>query len=695
MDLAKIFTTVILISISVRAWSADETLFIKSPGRSPQKGLKYRQSGVPVFEFVQRQGTEVVKVKNIPKLDIGEEKEFSASSLLLNIIDKKDFKPQERPQLLSPNLVIIPENVTLTPVDKLKVIKSTTQPDQVPPVQELALIADPVINVVNPFLKKLSEIKNEEYKMLQALIFLNHQKKYDLAMALFVELMDNPTHKDQAKYHYAETALGLKLFSEFRQKMIQVAREAKNKTLQKNAVEKLVQNMKYLEISDVELIDPIAKEFDVDTVNYPDYLIKKAKYSAEKGNLGDFEEAVLMIPSTSKEYVEASFLKSILLYRMGQLDQAIQELEILWPTIESKKTDQIRNLAALTLARLYFQKSDFKAANTYFLKVDKSSAQWLQSMIELAWAQVLSGDNEGAAGNMFTLHTEYFKKAYAPETYIVRTVGYLNLCQYGDGIHVLNDLNKKYKNVFTRLNNYKNQQKDPLAYYDLVKLFLKNTQQEEVYGLPRTFIVELARHPNFISVQKQINNYEDENARFNKVAIDLVRKEREARLLMLKSRNTFLDAKRENKKIEEITSLEQQAQIKAIEHFIYSRASVAIKKMREASIARLDQEESALRLKASKNLQTRYNEFVTTLEHLVDQKEVLSYEIYSGAGEHIRFQLAGGETKGSEKDQNPQADDKDTYKWKFKGEVWEDEIGHYRSSLKNVCPKDDLAQGEK
>ena len=27
--------------------------------------------------------------------------------------------------------------------------------------------------------------------------------------------------------------------------------------------------------------------------------------------------------------------------------------------------------------------------------------------------------------------------------------------------------------------------------------------------------------------------------------------------------------------------------------------------------------------------------------------------------------------------------------WGFKGEIWEDEIGHYRSSLKNVCPKDD------
>ena len=700
MDLKKLLTTpktalaVLLIFVQVSN-ASDETLFIKSPGRAPQKGLKYRQSGVPVFEFVQKQGNELVKVKSIPRLDIGEEKEFSASSLLLNPINKVEFKPLELPKLQSPALVPMPQNLVVIPVEKAKVVKSTQKPEQVPPVPELALVADPVVNDATAQIKKLTDIKNEEYKMLQALIFLNHQKKYDLAMALFVELMEAPAFKDQAKYHYAETALGLKLYSEFRQKMIQVAREAQDKNLQKNAVEKLVQNMKYLEISDVELIDPIAKEFDIDTVNYPDYLIKKAKFAAEKGNLGEFEEAVLMIPSTSREYVEASFLKSILFYRMGQLDQAIQELEILWPTIESKKADQIRNLAALTLARLYFQKSDFKTANKYFLKVDKSSPQWLQSMIELAWAQVLSGDNEGAAGNMFTLHTEYFKKAYAPETYIVRTVGYLNLCQYGDGIHVLDDLSKKYKNVFARLNNYKNQQKDPLAYYDLVKLFLKNTQQEEVYGLPRTFIVELARHPQFMSVQKQINNYEDENVRFNKVAIDLVRKEREARLAMLQSRNNFMDAKRDGKKPEEVTALEQQSQIKAIEHFIYSRASVAIKKMREASIARLDQEENILRLKASKNLQARFTEFASTLEHLVDQKEVLSYEIYSGAGEHIRFQLAGGEIKGNDKAPASTPEEKDSYKWKFRGEVWEDEIGHYRSSLKNVCPKDDLAQGEK
>ena len=28
-------------------------------------------------------------------------------------------------------------------------------------------------------------------------------------------------------------------------------------------------------------------------------------------------------------------------------------------------------------------------------------------------------------------------------------------------------------------------------------------------------------------------------------------------------------------------------------------------------------------------------------------------------------------------------------KWSFKGEIWEDEIGHFRSSLKSVCPPED------
>lgn len=596
----------------------------------------------------------------------------------------------------SPEFVATPQTISIEPsaevAKKIKTFETVSIPPIVQPLLEIPL---PILAQPETVIKNLVEIKPDEYKLIQALIFLEYQKKYDLAMSLFVELMAHPEYSDLATYHYAETAFGQKLYSEFRHKMISVVKTAKDKLLKKQALENLIKHINYLEVTDVALIDPLIKEYNLDVFSSPDYLLKKAKYYSAQGNLAEFENALLMIPADSKQHHEGTLLKAILSYRRGDLDNALQTLEILWPVIQDEKKNEVRNLTALTLARFYFQKSDYKQAFKYYQTVDRSSGQWLQSMVEQAWTQVLAGDHEGAAGNMFSMHTDFFKKAYAPDTYIVRTVGYLNLCQYGDGLSILDDLNKKYKSIHEKLEAFKAANKADLQYYDLVKNFLKNTQQDEYSGVPRAFIVELARHPQYTKVQKQINNYEDENSRFNKITIDLIKKERVARLAMLKAKNELASAKRDKKSKSTLTDLEKSFLAKGIEHLITQRAREGIKKMREAAIARLSTEEAQLRLKAAANLKSRYFEFTAVLDHLIDQKEVLSYEIYSGAGEHLRFQMAGGQVNAEDKTRETAAlksSENQSYVWKHKGEVWEDEIGHYRSSLKNVCPKEDVAQ---
>ncbi|MES2801023.1 MAG: hypothetical protein V4654_00900 [Bdellovibrionota bacterium] len=631
------------------------------------------------------------KISNLSRVSVPSEKAFQPKDISLAMPATKSFVEVNFKTAKSPDVVVIPTTIKLIPV--LPTAKVVVKPEdiaQIPMVKPIDLGLDPVIGEPQADLKNLVEIKPEEYKMIQALIFMEYNKRFDLAMPLFVELMDTPAYQQQATFHYAETALGLKLYSEFREKMLQISKEAKDLTIKKMAIESLVKNMQHLPISDIEMIDPVAKQFDVDTVNYPAYLLKKAKHFSEKGDLKEFENALLLIPTNSSEYKEGTLLKSILNYRRGKLDEAITELEVLWPLVEEKKKDQIRNLAALTLARLYFQKSEYKSAYKYYLLVDKTSGQWLQSMVEQAWTQILANDNIGAAGNMFTLHTEFFSKAYAPETYVVRTVGYLNLCQYGDGAHILEDLNKRYKAIHDGLDGYQKANTQGMNYYDLVKSFLKNTKQENFDGVPRSFVVELARHPSYMNIQSQINSYEDENSRFNKVTIDLIRKERDARLEMLKAKNEFTAAQREGRKGDGLRNLEKKYLAKGVEHLIYSRARTGIKKMREAALTRLTKEENILRAKAGQNLQVRFGELAATLDRLIDQQEVLSYEIYSGAGEHIRYQMAGGEAKNTDASKQPASltpDDKDNYAWKFKGEVWDDEIGHYRSSLKNVCPQ--------
>jgi hypothetical protein len=89
-------------------------------------------------------------------------------------------------------------------------------------------------------------------------------------------------------------------------------------------------------------------------------------------------------------------------------------------------------------------------------------------------------------------------------------------------------------------------------------------------------------------------------------------------------------------------------------------------------------------------LQKRFKELHTSLDRVLGQTDVLQYELFSGAGEHIRYQMAGGDVNDKERDQLKVQDGKSLH-WKTKGEVWEDEVGHYRSSLKNVCPKDTVA----
>lgn len=52
----------------------------------------------------------------------------------------------------------------------------------------------------------------------------------------------------------------------------------------------------------------------------------------------------------------------------------------------------------------------------------------------------------------------------------------------------------------------------------------------------------------------------------------------------------------------------------------------------------------------------------------------------------MRFQFAGGQIQNSKDAQQKLTAEKEkSLQWKFKGEIWEDEVGHYRSSLKNIC----------
>ncbi|MGZ3772618.1 MAG: tetratricopeptide repeat protein [Pseudobdellovibrionaceae bacterium] len=681
----KIFYFMMVIPLFYGTAKADDS------DRTTNEKLKLKLSQVPTFDLTQKKvikgKVEVVKVKNIPLLNIGQERKVQPSSQSIlrlpasQALNLKQIRKHESPALFIKSTTPPYSLVVSNP----KIFTNSEAFQKIPTVKTLNPIKEPETQEVQVQLVKTDDMQPNDFKLLQALIFLEVHKNYELAMGLFAELIEDPKHRTEALYHYAMTAKGLGLPSEFREYMLKVSNESKNKEWQQKAAEALAANIDILETSDIATIDPLVQKFDIDVTQNDRYQLARAKYYSDKGQLGAIDDALILIQESSPLFPEALLLSGLSNYRQGKIDEAIIQLEKLLQVTETNKTSQLRAVGAMTLGRMQFQKNLYKDAFQSYLKVDKSNALWLQAMVESAWTQILSEDYEGAAGNMFSLHTDFFKNAFSPESYVVRTVGYLNLCQYGDGMHVLSDMNKKYSPWKKKLEEYKKIHRDTLAYYDTVKNWLKNADLKEVDGLPRSFIVELARHPSFTGIQKQINAHEDEVARFNNISMTLVKMERE-----LIAKQT--EASKQINPSKKSESAENKLLGYRIQYHIAKKARLSIKAVRTQALARIEKEKSALRIQASKSLQTRFGEILVSLDKILDQNEVLQYELYSGAGEHIRYQMAGGEINDKERPELKVEKEK-SLNWKFKGEVWEDELGHYRSSLKNVCPHDGSVAG--
>ncbi|MFP5518834.1 MAG: tetratricopeptide repeat protein [Bdellovibrionia bacterium] len=654
-------------------------------GKSPDRSLKIKSSGVPTFDLVERKKgkngkVELSKTKNIPKLNLGQERVVKAENFpALRFPANSDVRLT--PLKKNPELPVYkwqakplePQNAGPKDIVNLDQIKA------VPSVGVLPAEPDIKVKEAKPDLANVEDITPNDFKYLQALIFLDKHKKFELAMGLFSELMETKTHKDLAYFQYARTAFGLGMMSEFRHYMLQMVQETKRMDKKERAVNMLVDNIQHLQITDIGLIDPLVEKFNIDITKKPAYLVRKAQFYLDKGDLTNAEQALLLVDEKADVYPRSRLLSAFLSYRKGNINDGLAALDDVLD--KTSRKDEMRSLAALTKGRFLFQQSKFKEAYDSYLQVDKSSPHWLPAMTEVAWTQIMAEDYEGAAGNMFSLHTDFFKNAFAPETYIVRTVGYLNLCQYGDSLQVLNEMKKRYGPLKGLLDTYASTHKKNDAYYETIKTWAANPSQKSVDGLPRAFIVEVARHPSFISTQKEINALEDEAQKISNINIKLAQIEKELRIEQQKisSKKYSSEAARE----EAMSAIKLQAEVA-------QKARNSIKKVRTDAFARIDTEKTKLRNFASSFLKERFDMLNKAVAKVVEQNDVLAYEIYSGAGEHIRYQMAGGEVSDKERAQLKAQDDK-ALNWKFKGEIWEDEIGHYRSSLKNVCPSDQVA----
>lgn len=671
-------------------------LEVVSKGLSPSKKLTIKKSKVPSYNFKPNSKM----YQEIPRIDSGTENELVYKTMEMTL-SKGPFQIEKIKKLNIVKPIEIEKKSQFIPnLTPLKYIATQKTTEAIPTLNPLKETYSPAFNEPNVALKDIILFKPQEFKLLEGQIYFENVKNFEMALSQFGALLKDKEFGLEAAYHYGLAAKELKLYSEFKNSLVKVAAGSKFKELRHWAIEELVKGVSLLEINDIGDIDPLIESSGFAADQYDAYQFYRSKYYLEKGNLTEVEQALSLISEKSEFFPESRFIAGLSKYRQGKISAAEEHIKEVLKN--SKSLPAIQTLASLTLARIYFQRQEYKEAQKLYLIVDKDHPLWLQAMVELAWTQILMNDHVGAAGNMFSLHTDFFKNAYNPESYVVRTVSYLNLCQFGDGLQVLTALGRKYAPYYGRVEAYVSGRKNPADYYQTVRAWLKNPDQREVDGVPRSFVIELARHPSFITVQRDINRLEDEITAFNQVTLSLIQREKD---LIKKQgllgqelgliRTQLSDPKKNHNLLKE----QEHSIQKRLQSFKYQQQGIKsardiVKGIREVSFTRIDKDKTKHRVRAGMVLKDRLAHLTGDLKDLLDQNELLQYEVYSGAGEHIRFQTVSQDTKGEDPKQRELAQaqalkEKDkNVKWNFRGEIWEDEIGHFRSSLKNVCAQE-------
>lgn len=649
-----------------------------------------------------------VKVNKVPSLNIGSEREISAEGFEIpsfkNVnVNYSTVKSLKTPYVMTPKQFAIAlgaKPFAVTPIKEFIIpeMMNVSYLEKAIAKSELNLGS---LNEIT--LKSIFRLSKNELKYLKALIFY-HDNKCHSATGLYYDLLKTGKKDIHsiANLHLGICSHKMGLFSESIDRLLKVLTlnddESTKAALNALLADLPLEHQKKLgnELSKFRKYNLLNK----DNENAFNYVISKSFALQKKYN--ESLNYALKVESSSKYYTRAQYLAAVAEYTQGKTNASLKRQDSLLKYMDQNKIkDSVYPLVSVNLARMSFQGRAYKSAIKHYLEIDRNHPMWIQGLQEQAWSQLLVKDEAGAIGNMHSIHTPYFKAVYKPESYVVRGIGYLNFCQYADAYRSIKMLEKKYTPWIKSMQSFNaKNKKSSLNYYNTVSAYLKNPKQATVKGLPYQVIREIARHKDFLNEQEAINKLVDEKEQY-KFLIGLINKDRSNnKWLMKKSRerivnlNSNLKKAKTNKKLLPNVNqwkLELANEKNLISFYKFMNDNLLESKKGMIQFAK----ESRTRVKklvnerkyaAASKLKSRLNKMETRLARVLKNNELLKFEIFSGAGVNIRYRMAGGKV-GQKRLPATSEVKEQGMNWEFDGEFWEDEVGHYRSALKNVCPK--------
>lgn len=491
----------------------------------------------------------------------------------------------------------------------------------------------------------VTSTENDPAVLEQLIAAQRAKKNLTASKGLFDLLQSNkyPAFNTKIQFYLAKSLYELEMYHSAQHYFMQVVRKGPKNPYFKYALPRLVAVAEFTG-NDAELLRIVhripAESFPRNAQDHLFYLLGRKHF--EKGNLSDALEQFKRVSAKSELFLRSKYYEGVILNEQKKLRSSVAAFrEVVQAKVELTNTDakhvqeieDLKDLAIMNIARVYFGLQRFENAENYYALVDRESAYWPDSVFERGWANFHLVDLNETLGLVLTATSPFYSESeFNPELTILRSLTYWSLCDYDEVERLLIKFERDVQPMERELNGflaqYSSKDAKKIADKAFDAYFVDGTQRSV---LPPAFFHRILRNRDLAALVDHMD---------------------------------MMD--------EELESIDRQKAVWAESVGDELRQIIAKDKAR-------------YKRRAGLTMLSEMAKQQTALRDLLGQAEIIRFEVVDAQRKDYEFKTSNVDLEQVDEQKLSFATNPEIVFWPFNGEFWKDELGYYRYTEEPQC----------